>query len=61
MPTTVTPGGVPSTTTEFAPTRVPRPIVMGPRIFAPAPTMTPSSRVGWRLPGDHDVPPSVTP
>src|SRR5216684_3735146 len=61
MPTTVTFGGVLSITTELAPTRVPLPTVIGPRIFAPAPTTTRSSSVGWRLPGDHDVPPRVTP
>ena len=29
--------------------RAPAPTVTGPRIWAPAPTMTPSSRVGWRF------------
>jgi hypothetical protein len=54
-------GGTGSTTTLLAPTRAPAPMVMGPRILAPQPTSTPSSSVGWRLPGDQDEPPSVTP
>jgi len=61
MPTTVMPVGTSWMTTELAPTRAPLPTVMGPRIFAPAPTTTPSSRVGWRLPGFQETPPRVTP
>ena len=60
-PTAVAPGGTSRTTTAFEPIRAPAPIVIGPRIFAPAPTTTPGIKVGWRLPLFHDVPPSVTP
>ena len=61
MPTTVMSGGTSSITTELAPTRTPWPMVIGPRIFAPAPISTPSCTVGCRLPGDQLVPPRVTP
>ena len=61
MPTTVMPAGTSWMTTELAPTRAPLPTVIGPRILAPAPTTTPSSRVGWRLPGFQETPPRVTP
>ena len=50
IPTTVHPSGTFCTTTELAPTRALAPMLIGPRIFAPAPTSTPSPRVGWRLP-----------
>ena len=53
--------GTSFTTTAFEPTLAPAPKVMGPNILAPAPMTTPFSRVGWRLPLFHEVPPSVTP
>jgi hypothetical protein len=37
------------------------PTVMGPSTFAPEPTITPFSSVGWRLPVSLPVPPRVTP
>jgi hypothetical protein len=61
LPTTVVWGGTSSITTVFAPTFALRPTVTGPSSFAPEPTVTPSSSVGWRLPRANPVPPSVTP
>ncbi|MOA43064.1 hypothetical protein D3C78_1651770 [compost metagenome] len=46
MPTAVAPAGTGRVTTALEPTLAPAPTVNGPRIFAPAPTITPSSRVG---------------
>ena len=60
-PTTVALGGTLETTTAPAPMREPWPIVTSPMIFAPAPTTTPSSRVGWRFSRRVEVPPRVTP
>ena len=61
MPTTVVFGGTSWITTEFAPIFAPWPTVIGPSSLAPAPTVTLSSTVGWRLPAAKPVPPSVTP
>ena len=61
IPTTVTPSGTGAITTELAAMRTLLPTAIGPRILAPAPTVTPSPRVGWRLPGFQLVPPRVTP
>ena len=60
----VAPSGTSSVTTALAPIRARWPMVIGPRICAPAPTMTLSRiSVGWRLPPLPLlglVPPSVT-
>src|SRR5690606_16657713 len=61
IPTTMLSAGASRITTAFAPTALRAPIVTGPSTLAPAPTTTPSCRVGWRLPLLSDVPPSVTP
>ena len=61
MPTTVAPAGTAFTTTEFEPTRALSPIVIGPSIFAPAPTTTFLPSVGCRMAFSQLVPPSVTP
>src|SRR4030067_525005 len=61
IPTTVAPAGTSLTTTEFEPTRALSPMVIGPRILAPAPTTTFLPSVGWRLAFSQLVPPSVTP
>ena len=61
IPTAVAPAGTSLTTTALEPIFAPAPMVIGPKIFAPAPMTTPFSRVGWRLPLFHEVPPSVTP
>ena len=61
MPTAVQPAGTSRTTTALEPILASAPMVIGPRILAPAPTTTPSHRVGWRLPLFQEVPPSVTP
>ncbi len=45
-PTTTELGGTALTTTAFAPIRLSWPIVIGPRIFAPAPIVTRSPSVG---------------
>jgi len=45
-PTTTELGGTALTTTAFAPIRLSWPIVIGPRIFAPAPIVTRSPTVG---------------
>jgi hypothetical protein len=50
IPTTTEFEGTVLTTTAFAPMRLPVPIVIAPKIFAPAPTTTLSSRVGCRFP-----------
>ena len=55
------PGKATESTAELAPRAVPSPTVIGPKIFAPAPTMTPSPKVGWRLTFSSDIPPKVTP
>jgi len=60
-PTTTDPGGTGLTTTALAPMRLSAPIVIGPRILAPAPMITRSPTVGWRFPLSRLVPPSVTP
>jgi MFS family permease len=59
-PTSTESAGASRVTTAFAPTTDPAPIAIGPRIFAPAPTATPSPR-GCRLPASRVRPPSVTP
>ena len=61
LPTTVEFGGTSWMITELAPTFAPRPTRIGPSSFAPEPTTTSSSTVGWRLPRANPVPPSVTP
>ena len=48
MPTTVSPGNTPFTTTALEPMRASAPTIIGPKIFAPAPIITPVSNVGWR-------------
>ena len=50
LPTTVVFGGTSLITTELAPIFAPWPTVIAPSSFAPAPTVTLSSSVGWRLP-----------
>ena len=50
LPTTVEFGGTSWMITELAPTFAPRPTWIGPSSFAPEPTTTSSSTVGWRLP-----------
>jgi hypothetical protein len=50
MPTTVVSAGTESTTTAFEPMRALSPTVIGPSTLAPAPMMTLSPTVGWRLP-----------
>ena len=59
-PTTTELDGTDFTTTALAPTRLSWPMVIGPRILAPAPTVTRSPSVGWRLPFCQLVPPNVT-
>jgi hypothetical protein len=61
LPTTVEFGETSWMTTEFAPIFAPCPTVIAPSSFAPAPTVTLSCSVGWRLPVAKPVPPSVTP
>ncbi|MNJ72488.1 hypothetical protein D3C77_691450 [compost metagenome] len=61
MPTAVAPAGTALVTTALEPILAPAPTVNGPSTLAPAPTTTPSSRVGWRLPLFQLVPPRVTP
>ena len=41
--------------------RAPAPTAIGPKTWAPAPTITPSPRVGWRISRSSETPPSVTP
>ena len=61
-PTTTDPRGTGLTTTALAPIRLSSPTVNGTEDFrAPAPMMTRSPTVGWRLPVSVLVPPSVTP
>ncbi len=50
LPTTVAPGETSWTTTVLAPTLAPSPIAIGPSSLAPAPIVTSSPTVGWRLP-----------
>ena len=61
IPAAVAPAGTSFTTTALEPIFAPSPIVIGPSIFAPAPTTTPLPSVGWRLPSFQEVPPNVTP
>ena len=61
IPTAVELAGTSFTTTEFAPIFEFSPIVMFPSIFAPAPTTTPFSSVGWRFSFSKLTPPKVTP
>ena len=61
IPTAVECGGTSFTTTEFAPIFEPVPMVILPKTLAPAPTTTPFSKVGWRLPLSRLTPPKVTP
>jgi len=60
-PTTTLLDGTSLTTTALAPIRLSSPILIGPRILAPAPMITRSPMVGWRFPGSVLMPPSVTP
>ena len=60
-PTTTESGGTSRTTTALAPIRLPLPTVTGPSTLAPAPMVTRSPTVGWRLPVSSAVPPRVTP
>ena len=48
-------------TTVPAPIFAPWPTTIGPSRSAPAPIVTLSCTVGWRLPVANPVPPSVTP
>src|SRR5690606_18680452 len=62
LPTAVAPAGTGLITTALEPIRAWAPTVKPPRIWAPAPTTTPSSSVGWRFsPLYRRVPPRVTP
>ena len=61
LPTTVEFGGTSWITTEFAPIFDRSPMTIGPSSAAPAPIITSSPTVGWRLPRAKPVPPSVTP
>ena len=62
LPTAVAPAGTSLTTTAFEPILAPSPTVNDPNTLAPAPMITPRSKVGCRLvPLDSDVPPKVTP
>ena len=54
-------GGQSRVTTALAPIAEPAPMTTGPSTFAPAPTVTLSSNVGWRLTFARLRPPSVTP
>ena len=60
-PATVVLCGTGLSTTDPAAIRAQWPTVMLPRIFAPAPIITPCSILGWRSPFSLPVPPSVTP
>ena len=57
----VTPAGTSLRTTALAPMRAFSPTVTGPSTWAPEPTMTPFSSVGWRFFRASETPPSVTP
>src|SRR5699024_173622 len=60
-PTAVACAGTSLTTTALAPICASSPITTGPITRAPAPMVTPSSTVGWRLTRSIERPPSVTP
>ena len=61
LPTAVQKSGTLFVTTLFAPILQPCPIVISPKILAPAPTTTPFSKVGWRFVFLRLTPPRVTP